>query len=188
MIANYIGLHSPEQFKTQSTMKTKIIALLGATTLFLSACVPPVQAPTELDMEKVRAEIQALENAYSAGEAVKDADAIAAYYSVDAVSYNRDEEPTVGRQAIRNRIAARIAADSSFAVGTYNIVDLYAEGNMVVEIGSWTNYDSSGAETDSGFYISYFELRDGKYLCVRDMNIRTKTAASMPAETADAEM
>ena len=168
-------------------MKTKIIALFGATALFLASCTPPAEAPPALDMEKVRAEIQALEDAYAAGETAKDADAIAAYYSEDAVSYNRDEEPTVGKQAIRDRIAARIAADSSYAGGNYQIVDLFADGNMVVEIGSWTTMDASGAASDKGFYMSYFELRDGKYLCVRDMSIRTMPAA-MPADTADAEM
>lgn len=178
MIANYLDLPSPEHLIPHLLMKIKLFTLLGAAAMFLASCTQPAGAPPALDMEKVRAEIQALENAYTAGETAKDANAIAEYYSEDAVSYHTDEEPIVGKQAIRDRIAARIAADSSYAAGSYSIVDLYAEGNMVVEIGSWSTMDASGAVSEKGFYMSYFELRDGKYLCVRDMSIRTMTAAA----------
>lgn len=34
--------------------------------------------------------------------------------------------------------------------------------------------DSTGTEKEKGFYMSYFQKRDGKYLCVRDMNVTTK--------------
>jgi hypothetical protein len=56
----------------------------------------------------------------------------------------------------------------------YKVVDLFAEGNTAVEIGSWTNFDASGTETENGHYMSYFEKRNGKYECVRDMSTTTK--------------
>lgn len=55
-------------------------------------------------MTALKTEIQALEDAFAAGEKAKDAAAVAAYYADKAVSHNRNEEPTVGKPAIQERI------------------------------------------------------------------------------------
>ena len=34
-------------------------------------------------------------------------------------------------------------------------------------------FDSSGTELEYGNYMSYFQKRDGKYVCVRDMTTTT---------------
>lgn len=144
--------------------------------LLVVACSqPPAETPAEapaIDMAVLKTEIQAMEDAYAAAEKAKDADGVVAYYSDDAVSYSRNEEPTVGKAAIRDRIATRLAEDTLNTTNVYKVIDLYAEGNMAVEIGSWTEMDSTGAETNKGYYMSYFEKRDGKYVCVRDMNVK----------------
>jgi uncharacterized protein (TIGR02246 family) len=148
--------------------------------LFVVACSqPPAETPAEapaIDMEALKTEIQAMEDAYAAAEKAKDADGVAAYYSDDAVSYSRNEEPTVGKAAIRDRIADRLAKDTLNVTNVYKIVDLFAEGNHAVEIGSWTEMDSTGTEINKGYYMSYFEKRDGKYVCVRDMNVKVEPA------------
>lgn len=154
-------------------MKNQIIAILGIWSLIMSSCSAP--APTEaakpMDMEKLKVEIQALEDAFAAGEKAKDAGAVVAYYSDDAISYSRNEEPAVGIAAIKDKIAKGIAKDSTGNINVYKVVDLFAEGNMAVEIGSWTVIDTAGAEVKKGHYMSYFQKRNGKYLCVRDMNV-----------------
>ncbi|OIQ27214.1 MAG: hypothetical protein BM564_13045 [Bacteroidetes bacterium MedPE-SWsnd-G2] len=137
--------------------------------LFFSACTT-VEKEVAVDMAKVKAEIQAMEDAYAAGQQAKDADAVAAYYSEDAISYGQNKQPLSGRTAIRNNIAKDIANDTTGTYNVYKIVDLFAEGNTVVEIGSWTEFNASGTQTDNGNYMSYFEKRDGKYICVRDMS------------------
>ena len=47
---------------------------------------------------------------------------------------------------------------------------------MIVEIGSWTEMSPAGAEVNKGHYMSYFQKRDGKYVCVRDMNVTSNPA------------
>ncbi|MGK0379302.1 MAG: ketosteroid isomerase-like protein [Patiriisocius sp.] len=131
-----------------------------------------------LDMEKVKIEIQAMEDAFAAGEKAKDADAVAAYYSDDAMSYSRNREPLSGKKAIRDNIANGIAKDTTGNYNVYKIVDLYAEGDTVVEIGSWTEFDASGNEKDNGNYMSFFQKRDGTYICVRDMSTTTSPVKS----------
>ena len=129
-----------------------------------------------VDMQKARTDIQAMEDAFSAAEKAKDADGVAAYYSDDAISYNRNEEPLSGKAAIRERTAQRLAKDTTGNYNVYKVVDLFAEGDMLVEIGSWTALNPSGTEVDKGHYMSYFQKKDGKYVCVRDMNVSSKPA------------
>ena len=133
--------------------------------------------PEPIDMAKLKTEIQAMEDAFSAAENAKDADAVVVYYSDDAISYGRNQPPVSGKAAIRQEIANRIAADTTGNYNVYKVVDLFAEGNSALEIGSWTEFNASGTEIGNGHYMSYFEKRDGKYQCVRDMN-----TSSQPVE------
>jgi ketosteroid isomerase-like protein len=131
-----------------------------------------------LDMEKVKNEIQAMEDAYAAGEKAKDADAVVAYYSEDAISYSRNKQPLSGKAAIRKNIADSIAKDTTENYNVYKVVDLFAEGDIAVEIGSWTEFDSSGIEKENGNYMSYFKKQNGKYICIHDMSTTTSPVKS----------
>src|SRR5687767_6809399 len=157
--------------------KFQLAVLFGISALFFTACSESAGKDKPVDMEKARAEIQAMEDAYAAGEKARDADKVVVYYSDDAISYNRNEEPTAGKAAIKERIAQRLAKDTTGNSNVYKIVDLFGNGDMLVEIGSWSVLNPSGTEVDKGHYMSYFEKRDGKWVCVRDMN-----ATSMPVK------
>ena len=148
----------------------KLFGLLAITALMISSCANKEKKEV-MNMEKVKSEIQAMEDAFAAGEKAKDADAVAAYYSDDAMSYSRNKQPLSGKSAIRDDIANSIAKDTTENYNVYKVVDLFAEGNSAVEIGSWTVYDVSGNEKDNGYYMAYFEKRDGSYKCIRDMNM-----------------
>jgi uncharacterized protein (TIGR02246 family) len=162
-------------------MKSKFQAVLflSISMLYLMACKGPSEEKKSFDLTKAKTEIQAKENAFAAAEKAKDAKGVAAYYSEDAVSYSRNEEPTVGRAAIEAAIGKRMAKDTSGNYNVYKVVDLFGNEDMLVEIGSWNVMNPSGVEQDRGHYMSYFEKRDGKYLCVRDMNV-----TSMPVKPA----
>lgn len=165
-------------------MKTQLTTLCAGIALFMVSCSTPTpppaaEAPKAIDMDALRTEIQAMEDAFAAGEKAKDANAVVAYYSDDAVSYSRNKEPQVGKEAIKSYIAARMAEDTSTTTNVYKVVDLFAEGDKAVEIGSWQEMNAAGEEISRGHYMSYFEKRDGKYVCVRDMNV-----TSMPATPA----
>ncbi len=156
-------------------MKSKFqsIVLLTITCLFFGACSTPAEAPKPVDTAAIKPEIQALEDAFAKGEKDKNADAVVAYYSDDAISYNRNEAPSIGKAAIKEKIAKQLASDTIGITHVYKVVDLFADGNMVTEVGSFSNLNSAGAEVDKGFYMSCFQKRDGKYVCVRDMSVTT---------------
>ena len=156
--------------------KFQLAALSLISALIFSACSTPAEKAATVDMDKLKTEIQGMENAFAAAEKAKDAAAVAAYYSDDAISYSRNEEPTTGKAAIQDGIAKRIAKDTTGNYNVYKVVDLFAEGNMVVEIGSWTEMSPAGAEVGKGHYMSLFQKRDGKYVCVRDMNVTSSPA------------
>ncbi len=143
----------------------------GITALVVSACSTAPEESKPLDMDKIKPEIQAMEDAFADAEKAKDADKVAAYYSDDAISYSRNEPPTSGKAAIKDSIAKRLSKDTTGNYNVYKVVDLFGEGNTLVEIGSWTIMSPSGTEVDKGHYMSYFQKRDGKYVCVRDMNV-----------------
>ncbi len=155
----------------------KLFGFLAVSALILSACANNEKEEV-LDMDNIKVEIQALEDAYAAGEKAKDPDAVAAYYSEDAISYSRNQQPLSGRAAIRDDIANNMAKDTTDNYNVYKVVDLFAEGNSAVEIGSWTEFDASGTEKQNGNYMSYFQKRDGKYICVRDMSTTTSPVKS----------
>jgi len=156
--------------------KFKLAVLSGISFLIFSACNPSAEKAEAVDVNKLKPEIQTMEDAYAAAEKAKDADKIVVYYSDDAVSYNRNEMPTSGKAAIKARLADRLAKDTTGNNNVYKVVDLFADGNMLVEIGSWTVLNPSGAETDKGHYMSVFQKSDGKWVCVRDMNVTSTPA------------
>ena len=155
----------------KSKYQTTVLVAISA--LFFAACSTPAEAPKPVDMEKLKVEIQAMEDAFSKGEKEKNADAVVAYYSDDAISYNRNEPPSVGKAAIKEKIVKQLAGDTIGITHVYKVVSLYADGNLANEVGSYTNTNPGGIVVDQGFYMSCFEKRNGKYVCVRDMSVTT---------------
>ena len=157
--------------------KLQIVAFIGIAAFIFGACSTSSKEEAKpLDLGKIKPEIQAMEDAFAAAEKAKDADKVAAYYSDDAISYSRNKPPNAGKAAIRDSIAAGIARDTTGNYNVYKVVDLFGEGNMLLEIGSWTVMSPAGTEVDKGHYMSYFQKRDGKYVCVRDMNVTSTPA------------
>lgn len=72
--------------------------------LFFVGCSNETKKNEAVDMDKAKVDIQTMEDAFAAGEKAKNVDAVAAYYSDDAISYNRNEPPFVGIAAIKEKI------------------------------------------------------------------------------------
>ncbi|MEO6489895.1 MAG: nuclear transport factor 2 family protein [Ferruginibacter sp.] len=139
--------------------------------LFSAICSTATAQSKSVDMVKIKTEIQAMEDAFAAGEKAKDANAVAMYYADDAISYPRERAPEVGKAAIKAGIAKNISEDTTGNYNVYKVVDLFTAGDMVVEIGSWNRMNSTGTSVKNGHYMSYLQRRNGKYVCVRDMSV-----------------
>jgi ketosteroid isomerase-like protein len=141
-----------------------LFATLAVFTLLITSCQPP-----KPDLAKIRPEIQAMEDAYAAGLKAKDANAVIAYYSDDAVSMVNNAPIAVGHDALLKMAQDDIARDTTNLTVSFETVDLFAAGNYVVETGKASYKDVSGNVVKSGKYMSLFEKRNGKYICIRDI-------------------
>ncbi len=162
-------------------MKNKILNGLAFATiaLFVIACTPKKEETAEtpaVDKEKIKAELQAMEDAFAASfNAGKTDDMV--YYADDATSYSQNKEPLAGKTAILDYIKEDMATLPKGSKIAFTAEEVFPsnDGNQVVEIGSYKMSDSTNTVKASGHYMSLFEKRDGKYVCIRDMG-----ASDMP--------
>jgi ketosteroid isomerase-like protein len=145
-----------------------LITCLAVTLLFFFSCTTPPAEPT-VDMESVKAEITAMEAAFTEASNAKDVDALLAYYADDAKSMAPNKPTLVGKDAIKADLMEDMASDTTATTSTMAVTDLWAAGNIAVETGTWTVTDEGGKVVNKGKYMSLFENRDGKYVCIRDI-------------------
>ncbi len=128
-----------------------------------------VAEPAKPDLAQIRSEIVAIENAWAAAQNAKDVNALIAMYADDAVSMPDGEPMLTGKAAIQKKQEADFAKPSKFASIAFETLDVYAQDNVVTEVGKTIYKDATGKITGGGKYIAVFEKRDGKYLCIREI-------------------
>lgn len=159
-------LHKTNSMK--NFLKAGMLSLVSSF-LFTVACkTAPTESPAP-DLAQIRTEIQAMENAYAVAQNAKDVAAIMAYYASDAISLPNEKPLVSGTEAIMNYLKEDMMADSTGNTSTFEVMDIFADGRYVVETGKSTVKDSTGAVVRTGKYMSLFEKRDGKYVCIRDI-------------------
>lgn len=141
-----------------------IFAVIASGVILLTSC-----QPTKPDLGKIRNEIQAMENAYAAGMDAKDANAVVAYYADDAISMVDNEPIAVGKDALLKMVQKDIADDTINAKVSFEVVDIFASGDLAVETGKAIFKDPQGTIIRTGKYMALYEKRDGKYVCIRDI-------------------
>lgn len=131
---------------------------------------------TAIDKEQIKKEIQAKEDAfaelYNTGQ-VKNI----GYYADDATTFFQNRPPLIGREAIVEFYRSAISSNTNKISFTSKDIFISNDGNQVVEIGYFKVVDSTNTPVNTGNYMSLFQKRDGKYVCVRDMS-----ASDMPAQ------
>lgn len=68
-----------------------------------------------------------------------------------------------------NDIKKQIESDTSKTIASFEVMDVFAAGDLVVMAGKSTFKDASGAIVKTGKYMSLFEKCGGKYVCIRDI-------------------
>ena len=128
------------------------------------------QMPAKPDLAKIKADIQALENEWATADNARDANAIAAFYADDAVSLSNNKPMVAGKAAIQQDIAANLVKRAKGATVSYEVLDVFGDENTATEVGKTTVKDASGKVTYTGKYMAVWEKRNGKYICIRDIN------------------
>ena len=155
-------------------MKKEIVkgVLLSGVLLLVISCSNSKDkepAASAVDKEQIKKEIQAKEDAfaelYNKGE-LKDI----GYYADDATTFFQNRPPLIGKEAIVEFYKSAINSTSNKISFTSKDIFISNDGNQVVEIGYFKVVDSTNTPVNTGNYMSLFEKRNGKYVCVRDMS------------------
>jgi ketosteroid isomerase-like protein len=153
----------------KSTHFSFLFAGIAATILLTASCKQAAQDPAKPDLAQIRTEIQAMEDAYAAGLKAKDANAVVAYYADDAISMVNNAPIAVGHDALLKMAQDDIASDTTNTTVSFETVDIFAAGDLVVETGKAIYKDPSGNVAKTAKYMTLFEKRNGKYLAIRDI-------------------
>ncbi|CAM2772127.1 YybH family protein [Flavobacterium frigoris] len=154
-------------------MKNSIFkgGLLVVIMSLMVACNQKKEVPAVLvDKEAIKTEIQAMENAFAEAYNNGNPDGII-YYAEDAVSFSNGKMPIEGKKAIHESMKTELLTFPKGAKIAFETQEIHPsiDGNMVVEIGRYKVTDSTDTKINSGHFISLFEKKDGKYICIRDM-------------------
>jgi len=146
-------------------------ALFISTILFIHFCScqsPQVQEVPGPDLDQLRTQLQELENSYADGQNSKNVDAIMSFYAENAKSLPVNKPMVEGSAAIRSLIQEQMDLDTIGSTVRFEVVDIMADGNMVVEVGKSISTSPDGSTT-TGKYVAIYENRNGKLTCVLDI-------------------
>jgi ketosteroid isomerase-like protein len=152
--------------------------LHGSIIIIMFACSAKKDEPVAVvvDKEQIKKEIQAKEDEFAAVYNAREIKDIG-YYADDATTFFQNKAPLVGKSAIVEFLKSDMISNSNKISFKTNEVFVSNDGNQVVEIGYFQVVDSTNTPVNTGNYMSLFEKRNGKYVCVRDMS-----ASDMPIE------
>lgn len=145
--------------------------LLSSVLALASACnSKKEESPAAVvDKEQTKKEIQAKEDEFAATYNAGIMKNIG-YYADDATSFYQNRPPLIGKPAIVEFLKSDLNANSNKISFKTNDVFVSTDGNLVVEVGYFKVVDSVNTAINTGNYMSLFEKRDGRYVCLRDMS------------------
>jgi len=152
-------------------MKNKTIkkVLLAVSFLTLACNSKKDGSAVVVDKEQIKKEIQAKEDEFAAtynSGILKDI----GYYADDATSFFQNRPALIGKEAIVEFLKSGLSGNSDKISFNTEEVFVSNDGNQVVEVGYFKVVDSTNTTVNKGNYMSLFEKRNGKYVCVRDMS------------------
>ena len=129
-----------------------------------------------VDKDQIKKEIQAKEDEFAAlynAAEIKDI----GYYADDAASFYQNRPPLIGKDSIIAFLKSDLISNTDKISFKTNEIFTSGNGDQVVEVGYFKVVDSANNPINTGNYMSLFEKRNGKYMCVRDMS-----ASDLPAK------
>jgi ketosteroid isomerase-like protein len=161
-------------------MKNKIVkgVFLACISALVISCNAKNDEPatSAVDKDQIKKEIQARENEfaeiYNSGQLKN-----IGYYADDATTFFPNRPALVGKQAIVDYLKSDLDSNTDKISFVTNEVFVSNDANQVVEVGYFKLVDSSNTIINTGNYMSLFEKRNDKYVCLRDMS-----ASDMPVK------
>jgi ketosteroid isomerase-like protein len=154
-------------------------ALAAAGLLALAGCAQNGAPPdTTADVKAMHDATDAWVAAYNAG----DADKIVAMYDEEAIMMPPDSTSLKGHAAMKEYLAANIAASKSAGLGFALDSDAGSvTGDSGWHSGTFHVTDAKGATAGTGKYVEVWHKTDGKWLMLRDIWNNDPAATPAPA-------
>ncbi|RYJ39624.1 hypothetical protein NU08_1293 [Flavobacterium anhuiense] len=149
--------------------KTVIRVVLAGLSALLVSCNTKKDENDVVDIKEIKKQIQAKENEYAATYNAGQLKEIG-YYADDAITFYQNRPPIIGKDARYEFLKSDLTNNTNTISFETKEVFVSHDGNMVLEVGYYKVTDSTKTPINTGNYMSYFEKRDGKYVCVRDMS------------------
>jgi ketosteroid isomerase-like protein len=153
--------------------------LSAAYLLTFTSCEQAAEAP--VDLAQIKSELQTIEDAWASNLNTQNLDGLMAMYTEDAVSMPDNAPTLVGKDAIRKQQEQEFASTPAGMTYSFEVLDVYANGNTVTETGKSTYKDAAGKVTGTGKYMVVWEKQGDQYLCVRE--VYNNDAPPAPADT-----
>lgn len=155
-------------------MKTTVTRLCSALIIAsVMACNPTAESENhkneELDLGALKTRIQQKEDGLAQAQNNKNVDEALTYYHEDVITYAPHSEPERGLEVKRQRFNEMMSSDTTNASVRYQVIDVFAEGDLLVETGEWFDISEGGDETDKGTYMAIFKKENGDYTCIREI-------------------
>lgn len=143
--------------------KMLTIRLVFAIATIIFTCAVPALAQSG----DARAAIEAQNKKYMQAFEKGDAQAIADFYSSNAMVLPSNSDVVKGKDAIKALFQAFI--DSGVKGGSLTTVEVERFGDTANEVGVYTLKDASGKEIDKGKYIVIWKRENGQWRFHRDI-------------------
>lgn len=116
----------------------------------------------------VRSAIEASNKKYAEAVAKRDAAMIASVYTEDALSFNPNEEPSKGRQAIQRDWQKLL--DGGIGAVAFNTTEVESAGHLAYEVGTYEVKNKGGEVVQRGNYCVVWKRVGGQWLLHRDIS------------------
>ena len=125
--------------------------------------------------DSIRSDIQKLEDYYINALNLKSTYSMKHFYYADDVrSYSYGKPVLTGIDAVVENLNKQYLRTKRGTKYRFELKEIHptSDGEQVVAIGSIFRINTDNTEKLIGNYFGYFEKRDGKYVCVREMEAR----------------
>lgn len=130
-----------------------------------------MSAAPKVDKGAIEATIRKSDTAYFNAVKARDANAIAAMYSSDAISSPPNAPPLTSGDAIKKSNEDFLKMPQVQMTGEATVINVSDDGTMAYEVGKYTmtSVDAKGKPVkDEGKYLNVWRLVDGKWKIVAD--------------------
>lgn len=156
-------------------MNTPRLVAAAAALLAITACRPvetaeQMHARMQAESDSAKTAITALAAEFVAHYNAGHADSLVAMYAEDATSYPPHMAVAQGRAAIRQVIQGFMTGAPGARLSLH-VASVAANGPLAVEHGHWTFTVPAGSAmpSDSGNYLSQWQLMNGRWVMVQEM-------------------